>query len=439
MNPELRRNLWIELSPHRLIAMPAVLGLLFIVAGLLSRGHAPQTLAWIGVACFSIITALWGMRLAANSIFDELIDKTWDWQRLSTLRPWAMTWAKLFGSTVYAWYGGLIGLAVFVAFAPVAGQEFRWHAAAALILAAVALHAVTLAGALLNTRRTGGIAPGRRSTGLLIILAWVFGGRFVSPRIDADVATIVWYGHGYAAHDFMLVSIAVFAAWALFGAYRSMCQSLAVATTPWAIVCFIVFLSLYSAGFLLGRVIPSNMELQAIAFCGLGWSAAATYLFLFTEPTGPVIIRRVLRKLRQRHWKRLLEELPCWPACWILLALCALALTIFPLGTFPSFAGRWAFAPLAFAFLTLRDGAILVFFAASERPRRAVAATLIYILVLDWLLPALLAAMGLPQLARIVLPLSRAGEGLSLPTLIAVAQSVLACWLAVRRVRLRVA
>ncbi len=31
MNPELRRNLWLELSTHRLIAMPVVLAAVFIL------------------------------------------------------------------------------------------------------------------------------------------------------------------------------------------------------------------------------------------------------------------------------------------------------------------------------------------------------------------------------------------------------------------------
>ena len=31
MNPELRRNLWLELSTHRLVAMPAVLFLVFVL------------------------------------------------------------------------------------------------------------------------------------------------------------------------------------------------------------------------------------------------------------------------------------------------------------------------------------------------------------------------------------------------------------------------
>jgi pimeloyl-ACP methyl ester carboxylesterase len=64
--------------------------------------------AGIIVLLFGVLTILWGTRLAANSILDEMADKTWDWQRLSILSPWTMTWGKLFGATAFAWYGGLV-------------------------------------------------------------------------------------------------------------------------------------------------------------------------------------------------------------------------------------------------------------------------------------------------------------------------------------------
>ena len=38
MNPELRRNLWLELSIHRLIAMPVVLAAVFILTYALKSG-----------------------------------------------------------------------------------------------------------------------------------------------------------------------------------------------------------------------------------------------------------------------------------------------------------------------------------------------------------------------------------------------------------------
>ncbi|HAA93651.1 MAG TPA: hypothetical protein DCE33_14470, partial [Rhodospirillaceae bacterium] len=59
LNPELKRNLWLELSLERLIAMPVVLGLLFWVMTLVS-GHV--ALASVSIAAFHLLVLLWGSR-----------------------------------------------------------------------------------------------------------------------------------------------------------------------------------------------------------------------------------------------------------------------------------------------------------------------------------------------------------------------------------------
>ena len=40
LNPELKRNLWLELSLERLVAMPVILGLLFWVSTLVGDAEA---------------------------------------------------------------------------------------------------------------------------------------------------------------------------------------------------------------------------------------------------------------------------------------------------------------------------------------------------------------------------------------------------------------
>ena len=42
----------------------------------------------------------------------EIRDRTWDGQRLSSLGAGTMIWGKLFGSTIFNWFGGAICLAV---------------------------------------------------------------------------------------------------------------------------------------------------------------------------------------------------------------------------------------------------------------------------------------------------------------------------------------
>jgi len=108
MNPELRRNLWLELSTHRLVAMPAVLFLVFVLFASRNVGDWAEIVFTTAVGLFIVIVPLWGTYKAAESVTDEVRDRTWDWQRLSALDPWRMTWGKLAGATAFTWYGAAI-------------------------------------------------------------------------------------------------------------------------------------------------------------------------------------------------------------------------------------------------------------------------------------------------------------------------------------------
>ena len=114
MNPEFRRQLWLQFSATRLIVLPLLVLACFAAAGLSQPNDLPQTLALVGAALFGLL--VWGMgTLAAGaSVIDEITEHTWDQQRMSALQPWAMTWGKLAGATSYGWYGGLICLLVAV-------------------------------------------------------------------------------------------------------------------------------------------------------------------------------------------------------------------------------------------------------------------------------------------------------------------------------------
>ena len=106
MNPELKRNLWLELSAHRLI-----LGLVVIFAIAFAARAMLPSLALFG---FVLIAVFWGARQAAAAVIEEARERTWDIQRMSSMDPWTMTWGKLLGSTSMAWYGGAICLVIYL-------------------------------------------------------------------------------------------------------------------------------------------------------------------------------------------------------------------------------------------------------------------------------------------------------------------------------------
>src|SRR5271154_1621104 len=113
MNPEFRRNVWLELSPRRLMTMTIILLLAFFAAAVSGSDWLPSSVA---ITLYYFIVVFWGARNAALSVVGEIRDRTWDFQRLSALGAGEMTWGKLFGATIFNWYGGAICLVVILGY-----------------------------------------------------------------------------------------------------------------------------------------------------------------------------------------------------------------------------------------------------------------------------------------------------------------------------------
>ena len=432
MNPELRRNLWLEITTHRLLAMPVVLGLAFLALAAIDKPNAAEHVGWLGLGGFVVLTMFWGARLAGNSIIDEITDKTWDWQRLSTLAPWTMTWGKLFGATVFAWYGGLICLGVFMATPMAAKLNSPFKFALSMVLIAIMTHATTIAAAL-HLCRNGAVAP-RRSIGVLPLLLLMYVVPFAMARAWGERDMPRWYGAEFDGLNFLLASSLAFAAWAVLGAYRAMCQSLAVRTTPLVWLAFLAFIVAYAGGLANADAASHGdvTRVRTLAFVGVMAGLLATYVMLFTESTGPLVLRRMRQQIRARQWRRASQEMPCWPVAGLFAVLCAVFFAVSGIGTDAAprdFAGT----VIPWTLLVARDAAIFLFFAAAPQPKRVVGTTLVYMLVLDWILPGVLGAMGFKALAEWVFPIFPGNFPAQCAS--ALLQAVLAGWLAWHRMQ----
>ena len=145
-NPEFKRNLWLSFSTHRLIGMPSLLALTFLAIILADQqDQVADNLYTASISLFIFIVWLWGARNANATIVDELRDKTWDQQRMSALDPWTMTWGKLFGSTSFNWYGGLMCMAIIVTSGITAEKPDVIHMLLTLCAVGVLLHAALIA------------------------------------------------------------------------------------------------------------------------------------------------------------------------------------------------------------------------------------------------------------------------------------------------------
>ena len=398
MNPELRRNLWLELSTHRVIAMPVVLAAIFILtyafdSGSLALGdaEAASTVADVALVAYAVIVVLWGGRLAAGAVVEEIRDRTWDDQKLTAVGPGAMTVGKLFGSTVFTWYGGLIALAVF-ALARI-GQESPesiMTSAATYLAVGVLCQATGLLTSLLSVR---GQAVGRRLNVTVFQLAGLGAIALVAGAawwIFDDGIYVRWHGAHVAPATFSVASTVAFALWAVLGVYRVMRAELQLAGRPWVWPLFCLVLGLYIVGLIdavemvtWGTTVARMAVFAAVIF-------ALNYVGILFESKNVVAFRRMLGALRAADFRTALENLPLWLITYGLALGSALAVVVaIAVEGGANLDVQVTFVCAAVLFLT-RDIALLLSLHLGRVSRRADLAAVVYWLVLYGLVPMLL-------------------------------------------------
>jgi hypothetical protein len=354
--------------------------------------------AWIA----GLLLGGWGVRNAGDCVLEEVRARTWDAQRLSAIGPWAMTWSKLLGSVSFAWYGGLMALAVLLAYSP-RGWPLSAPKVAAMIFAGSVLAQAGACLAGLAAARKGMARRGGIGLWLLIVL-FVMVGPGVGLTLDREEGW-QWWGLVYAPSTFALVSAVCFAAWAIFGLYRAMCTELQVRTTPWAFASFILFLIAYMAGFWVVPDAPDQSVLHALVLSGVVVASTVTYLQLCSEETGIIVARRVQVRIVRGEWRRALEELPCWPVAYAVTAAASVtAALVLPYSVGDEGLRRLFTAPIPVFLLMTRDVGIFLFFAFARQPRRVAAAAVFYLAMFYGVIPGLFTAVGWGGAAQLVLP-----------------------------------
>jgi hypothetical protein len=392
-NPELRRNLWLSFSLHRLIGMPALLGLVFMTAALSATpGAGAYRLYNVAAVLFMLVVWGWGGFNASASITDEWRDKTWDQQRMSALGPWTMTWGKLLGATSFNWYGGAICLLV-LAFSGIAGDRPGWPLdLLLLIVIGVLIHAAMIASAL-RAGRSGARFVGHGGAvgfGILFVFVALQGAQW---QINADASgTVFWWGLAIGGKKIVLLeSAALFTVCAAVAAWRLMSNALQVRTWPWALPSFALILAVYLGGF---------NDRKFFGLTGFFVALTFSYATLLTEPNTPIIWNKLSLRLQTRDWRGLLADLPLWPATFALTLVFAVAVApAFPFDLPRARAGGAFLAPLAMTLLLLRDAGIVLFFSFAPHARRPVVVAVLYMAVLNFLLPFFFEQSGLHAIA----------------------------------------
>lgn len=429
MNPEFQRNLWLEVSPHRLIAMPAVLLLIFVAAALTGDR---TVLSGAAQGVVAVLLVLWGSRLAADSVLGEVVARTWDGQRMSAIGPWAMTWGKLLGSTIYAWYGALWCVPVFL----LSGRAVRdWPDFGQLLVSGLFAQAVALLVSLLMLRTR----PGRLS--FQVSIAQLFGVLAVTPfqtaAWDNTVAVIEWGHMAIPRPWFLLGSEVLFLAWAVVGVYRLMRAELQFRCQPWAWLAFVLFAAGYIAGFDVWTrsdvPIDATQAAAARAIAAFAAAVALTYVAAFVEPKSPVRLRKWLCALATGQTVRALETTPAWTVSGaVALILAALAMVLFELTvTAPGATAVATPMVAAVVLFVARDIGLLYYLVLDGGARRGHLGALVYLAVLYGLMPMILTGSGQEGLLPIVVPTLVDPPLLTIvPPLL---QALLAAWLVRKR------
>ena len=390
MNPEFKRNLWLEVTPTRMAVMPTIVVLIALAIWLAMKDFddAPHVVANTLISSFATLCGLflllWGASRVLTGIDSEIQERTWDGQRLSALSPWQMAWGKLLGPAIQPWYGGLLCAAVILLAAASKGELFgvlRWLGAG--LLGALALHAVLLALRVytLDPQRV----PRHGAVSRVLILLFVLM-TFTRPLliILGGAESFEWWDLGLSFGSEMLLLSALVAALAMLALWRAMCRTLLVRTTPWAWVLGCLALTFILSGMSLVRQVHGGWTIV------LGCIALfATYFALLLERNSRLDWEALFYHLRRGSLRRALEILPLWlPG--LLLALVAIPL-------FTPYTARLEGIGehlLALAWLVwlhaLRDCGIYLFFAWSRRGRSPLVPTLLTLFVLGLLLPGLL-------------------------------------------------
>ena len=413
MNPEFQRNLWLELTPRRMILMTVLLGLAFFAAALTSGtdelvGTLPATAEFL----YYMIVVVWGTRNAATAVVGEIRDRTWDMQLLSAVTPGAMTWGKLFGSTIYNWFGGAICLAVMT-------TETAAHGggpAPALIgiVYYVAVGVIAQAAAFLASL----VAVRRRQAhsrldvflyqvvgliaGVAVYCIWSIAdpaGSILTHQKASDF--IIWWGQRCDNRGFLLVSLAVFAAWTFVACYREMRLELQMRNGVLVWLGFLGFIGLYVAGFdawLSDDKSLTGLDALSLRLALAGTTyAVLTYLMVVLEPKDRVHYRWLGSQIAAARIGAFLGGLQAWMMAYAATVLCTAALLLALHDAHPERAELAALIAAGAGFLT-RDVSIFVAMRNLRGPRRSDLAAIGILFALYVLAPAIARSLGLAGL-----------------------------------------
>ena len=399
MNPEFQRLLTLEISLGRLMGMPLFLGVIFGLTYISDDYHFGKITSFVAVFLYILLVLFWGSKQTAESIFDEVRNRTWDIQKTSAISPWSLTWGKLFGSSIFNWYGGLICMIFFTLSADEKYIPMAWLYA---VSGGLFVQSLSLLVSIFALRKKQSFNSAFSYLIVIITLSTLMPMIGLSYNDSSD--SIFWYGSEINSRQFLNASLILGCFWMITGIYRLLAEELQIRTLPWVWLGFIVFCCVYLGGLFAGLDNPYqiyNFRLFLLmSFCVC---SVLTYIWLFIDKNSPMVARRLIIYFQQQQWQRFLEEIPCWVVSLLIAFPCTILLSIL-FSMDDGGMNKVRFYPPVFFLFMLRDIAIVLFFSYAPNPKRALSLSLLYLTFLYILIPALSKALDADILSAIFLP-----------------------------------
>jgi len=390
-NPEFRRNLWLEVTPARLIIMAFVLFAIFSLSYISDDYHLGETTAGTAKALFIVISMIWGTKQASESVMNEIKDHTWDWQRMSIITPWELTTGKLFGSTVYTWFGAVICLFMI----PISsGWESLFPAlrtSFALLFSGMFAHATSLLASMVALQKDRKYIRGQTSAFLVLgIMASI---PFFTMSMKMQHDKIEWFIWSLDRSDFMLCTLFCYTAWAVLGINRLMRSELQMKNMPWVWFCFVFFNMIYAAGLFNGPQTDIT-SLDAVShkiLAAFMVAVTTSYFMVFSEKKDFLTLNTLKRMVMESKWKSFLEHSPRWLLTLPIAVITGIALVLFSLAEGKPSIAIWLVT--AGIFFMLRDICIIVFCNIGNSNKRADITAVVCLGLLYGLFPLIFQAM----------------------------------------------
>ncbi|MDR2688592.1 MAG: hypothetical protein LBB76_02395 [Azoarcus sp.] len=394
-NPEFRRNVLCEFSASRLLVDPLLIGLTLAVM-VSSESDVKGIVIGISQIGFIFLTVIWGARQAGKAFSREFAEGTWDGQRMSGLTPWQMTWGKLLGSTLNAWYDGAIMMALFLI--AVSIKENLYIAvlgALGWIGFAVAIHVINMIQILFNRDR---LVQQRRLSSLIVFAILLFGWGVGSFAYDTDVFTLVqkihWWGIEFSGAFFAVASVLAMSAWAVTALWQAMRRELLERNHPGWWLAFLLFWLFWAMGLLVRPDASSKSWPLFFLACALvAWGSVYPPLLISRKDPGYWL--HLFTAWQRRDRALLLHLFPNWItsiALGLILSLVAeLSATVLQSDRSSlSFPAMLLSSPLVLIPFVIRDVAIVLWFNLAPRAKAPDGAALVVLAVLYLLIPLLL-------------------------------------------------